>query len=113
VLQQFKTDVALLVFPQSYHPRTLVILCMFYVMPETPHNQAVRATFRRLVEVAAENGWGEYRTHTAFMDECARAYAFNGNALLRLQERIKDAVDPNGIISAGRYGIWPRHLRRG
>ncbi|HET9359280.1 MAG TPA: FAD-linked oxidase C-terminal domain-containing protein, partial [Gemmatimonadales bacterium] len=68
---------------------------------------------RRLVEVAAENGWGEYRTHTAFMDECARAYAFNDNALLRLQERIKDAVDPKGILSAGRYGIWPRHLRRG
>jgi 4-cresol dehydrogenase (hydroxylating) len=113
VLQQFGTDVALLVFPQSYHPRTLVILCMFYVMPEAKHNQAVRATFRRLVEVAAKNGWGEYRTHTAFMDECARAYAFNDNALLRLQETIKDAVDPNGILSAGRYGIWPRHLRRG
>ena len=113
VLQEFGTDVALLVFPQSYHPRTLVILCMFYVMPEAKHNQAVRSTFRRLVEVAAQNGWGEYRTHTAFMDDCAKAYSFNDNALLRLQERIKDAVDPNGIISAGRYGIWPRHLRRG
>jgi 4-cresol dehydrogenase (hydroxylating) len=113
VLQQFGTDVALLVFPQSYHPRTLVILCMFYVMPEAKHNQAVRDTFRRLVDVAAQHGWGEYRTHTAFMDECARAYAFNDNALLRLHERIKDAVDPNGILSAGRYGIWPRHLRRG
>ena len=21
---------------------------------------------------------------------------------------LKDAVDPNGILSAGRYGIWPR-----
>jgi 4-cresol dehydrogenase (hydroxylating) len=113
VLQEFGTDVALLVFPQSYHPRTLVILCMFYVMPEATHNQAVRATFRRLVDVAARNGWGEYRTHTAFMDDCARAYGFNDNALLHLQETIKDAVDPKGIISAGRYGIWPRHLRQG
>jgi 4-cresol dehydrogenase (hydroxylating) len=111
VLQEFETDVALLVFPQSYHPRTLVILCMFYVMPEQEHNQAVRDTFRRLVEVAAEHGWGEYRTHTAFMDDCAAAYAFNDHALLRLQETIKDAVDPNGILSAGRYGIWPKHLR--
>jgi 4-cresol dehydrogenase (hydroxylating) len=111
VLQEFETDVALLVFPQSYHPRTLVILCMFYVMPEQEHNQAVRDTFRRLVEVAAEHGWGEYRTHTAFMDECAAAYSYNDHALLRLQETIKDAVDPNGILSAGRYGIWPKHLR--
>ena len=23
----------------------------------------------------------------------------------------EDAVDPDGILSAGRYGIWPRHLR--
>jgi 4-cresol dehydrogenase (hydroxylating) len=113
VLQQFGTDVALLVFPQSYHPRTLVILCMFYVMPEVKHNQAVRDTFKRLIDVAAEQGWGEYRTHASFMDECARAYRFNDNALLRLQEKIKDAVDPNGVLSAGRYGIWPRHLRRG
>ncbi|MGD8809497.1 MAG: FAD-binding oxidoreductase [Gammaproteobacteria bacterium] len=113
VLQEFETDVALLVFPQSYHPRTLVILCMFYVMPEMEHNQAVRETFRRLVEVAAENGWGEYRTHTAFMDDCAAAYSFNDNALMKLHETIKDAVDPNGILSAGRYGIWPKHLRDG
>ena len=52
-----------------------------------------------------------YRTHTAFMDDCAQAYSFNNNALLRLQQRLKDAIDPNGIISAGRYGIWPKHLR--
>jgi 4-cresol dehydrogenase (hydroxylating) len=74
-------------------------------------NRAVRRTFQRLVEVAAEHGWGEYRTHTAFMDECARAYSFNDHALLRLHETLKDAIDPNGVLSAGRYGIWPKHLR--
>jgi hypothetical protein len=26
-------------------------------------------------------------------------------------ETLKDAVDPNGIISAGRYGIWPKQMR--
>ena len=35
------------------------------------------------------------------------------DALTRMREKIKDAVDPNGIISAGRYGVWPRHLRDG
>ena len=44
-----------LVFPQSYHPRTFVILCMFYVMPDQTSNQAVRRTFSKLVEVAAEH----------------------------------------------------------
>ena len=74
-------------------------------------NQRTREIFRRLVQVAAEHGWGEYRTHTAFMDDCAAAYSFNDHALRRLHETLKDAIDPNGIISAGRYGIWPKHLR--
>ncbi len=39
------------------------------------------------------------------------AYSFNNHALLRFHETLKDAVDPNGILSAGRYGIWPKHLR--
>ena len=75
--------------------------------------QSTRDVFRRLVKFAAVRGWGEYRTHTAFMDDCADVYSFNDHALLKLQETIKDAVDPNGILSAGRYGIWPKHLRRG
>lgn len=113
VLQESGRDVAANVFPQSYHYRTFVILIMFSVMHNVDTNRSTRALFRRLIQVAAEHGWGEYRTHTTFMDDCARAYSFNDNALLRLQERIKDAVDPQGILSAGRYGIWPRHLRKG
>jgi 4-cresol dehydrogenase (hydroxylating) len=112
-LQEFEGDAALLVFPQSYHPRTLVILCMFYVMPDVEQNRNVRRVFKRLVEVAADHGWGEYRTHTGFMDDCAAAYSFNDHSLLRLQETLKDAIDPNGVLSAGRYGIWPKHLRNG
>ena len=111
VLQEAGRDVAANVFPQSYHPRTFVILVMFAVMHDVQANQGTRALFRRLIDVAAEHGWGEYRTHTAFMDQCAAAYSFNDHALRKLQEKIKDAVDPNGILSAGRYGIWPKHLR--
>jgi len=56
-------------------------------------------------------GWGEYRTAPAFQDAVMDTYPFNNHALRRFHETIKDAVDPNGIISAGRYGIWPKHLR--
>lgn len=62
---------------------------------------------------AAAHGWGECRTHTAFMQDCSDAYSFNDHALRRLHEALKDAIDPNGIISAGGYGIWPKHLRAG
>jgi len=116
ILQEYAREsgraVALNVFPQSYHPRTFVILIMFNVMHDVAINRRTREVFGRLVKVAAEHGWGEYRTHTAFMDECADAYAFNDHSLRKLHETIKDAVDPNGVLSAGRYGIWPKHLRK-
>jgi len=66
-----------------------------------------------LVEVAAEHGWGEYRTHVAFMDKIAGLYSYNNHALQRFHETIKDAIDPNGIISPGKSGLWPKHLRKG
>jgi FAD/FMN-containing dehydrogenase len=37
----------------------------------------------------------------------------SADALTRMRETIKDALDPNGILSPGRHGIWPRHLRKG
>lgn len=65
-----------------------------------------------MLRLAADHGWGEYRTHTAFMDTAVGAYSFNNHALLRFHETLKDAIDPNGILSAGRYGIWPKHMRK-
>ncbi|HEY0961859.1 MAG TPA: FAD-binding oxidoreductase [Pseudomonadales bacterium] len=113
VLRDMGASTVFNVFPQSYHQRTFTILLGFSVSRDVAENRKNREIFRELVRVAAEHGWGEYRTHTAFMDDCAAAYSFNDNALRRLHETLKDAIDPNGIISAGRYGIWPRHLREG
>ena len=67
---------------------------------------------RRWVQLAGERGWGEYRTAPTFMDDVADTYSFNDGALRRLHETLKDAVDPKGILSAGRYGVWPKHLRK-
>ena len=38
-------------------------------------------------------------------------YSFNNHMLLRFIETIKDGIDPNGILSPGKSGIWPKHLR--
>ncbi len=65
-----------------------------------------------MVAIAAENGWSEYRSAPAFMDAIMEVFSFNGHALRRFNETLKDAIDPNGILSAGRYGIWPKHLRK-
>jgi 4-cresol dehydrogenase (hydroxylating) len=74
-------------------------------------NEKNRAAFKKMVQTAAERGWGEYRTAPAFQETIMNTYGYNDHALLRFHETLKDAVDPNGILSAGRYGIWPKHLR--
>ncbi len=97
---------------ETFHWRSFI---MFHGLPVTRDpkvNAKTRAAYQHAVKVAAEHGWGFYRTHIAFMDLVVDTYSYNDHALRRLQETVKDAVDPNGILSAGRYGIWPKHLRR-
>ena len=67
--------------------------------------------FRILVDAAAAEGYGEYRTHIHYMDLIAGTYNWNDNALLRMNQRIKDALDPQGILAPGKSGIWPQRLR--
>ena len=83
-------------------------------MPVTRNAEAdanAIAGLKELIRVAGEHGWGEYRTPPVFQDEVMAEYSFNNNVLTRVHEQLKDALDPNGIISAGRYGIWPEQLR--
>jgi 4-cresol dehydrogenase (hydroxylating) len=79
---------------------------------DAEENARVRAAYLDLVKVGAELGYAEYRTHAMFMDDVVDTFSFNNHALLRLTETLKDAIDPNGIISAGRYGVWPKYLRK-
>jgi 4-cresol dehydrogenase (hydroxylating) len=47
------------------------------------------------------------------MDLAASQYDFNDHALMRLSTTIKDALDPNGILSPGKQGIWPKGRKDG
>jgi 4-cresol dehydrogenase (hydroxylating) len=75
------------------------------------HNQRTRQVVTRLIQAAAENGWSEYRSVPALQEAVMATFSFNDHAFIRTCDRIKDALDPNGVLSAGRYGIWPKHLR--
>jgi (+)-pinoresinol hydroxylase len=98
--------------PACWHYRAFIMITSLPVSRLNPDiNRRSRAAFERLAQVAAEHGWGEYRSPPFGVDFVMNAYSFNNHALRRFCETIKDAVDPNGIIAAGRGGIWPRHMR--
>ena len=99
-------------FAEHYHTRTFIMFQGMRLTQDRDHNARVRATYEKIVDAAAEHGWGIYRTHIAYMDKVMGTYSWNDNALMKMHENIKDALDPNGILSAGRYGIWPKHLRK-
>ena len=70
-----------------------------------------KALFRTLIGDAAQSGYAEYRTHPEFMPDIAATFDFNDNALWRLNERLKDTLDPKGILAPGKNGItasWQR-----
>jgi (+)-pinoresinol hydroxylase len=97
--------------PSSNYPRCFLVLFGFPIEHDVEKNKKNRENFKKLIRVAAEHGWGEYRTHTAFMETVASTYSFNNHALLHFHETVKDAIDPNGILSPGKCGIWPKHMR--
>jgi 4-cresol dehydrogenase (hydroxylating) flavoprotein subunit len=78
---------------------------------DAEHVRRVYDAMKVLVTEAGSRGMGEYRAHLDFMDLAQEQYSFGDHAYRRFCETIKDAVDPKGILSPGRHGIWPSRLR--
>ncbi len=90
----------------SFHLRTFILISAFPTFRSNREaNRKARAAYQHAVKVTAEHGWGQYRSHAAFMDLALSMYSFNNNALSRFHATLKNALDPNGILSAGRYGM--------
>ena len=94
-----------------FHARSMICFHPVPTFRNAQDNRRTRAMFEQLVTECGENGWPIYRIHSHFQDLGMSLFDFNNHALLRLHETIKDAIDPQGVISPGRYNIWPRHLR--
>lgn len=93
-------------------PRSVIhISTMFF----DPHNEAQTArvyeNYSRMVAVMRDRGYPVYRTNLQHMDLIAAQLDFNDNALLRLNQTIKDAIDPRGILQPGKSGIWAKRFR--
>ncbi len=84
------------------------ILMVMFERADAAQRKRAYDLFGQLVDDAAKEGFGEYRTHLAFMDQIAKTYSYNNSALLGVHNRLKDALDPNGVLSPGKMGIWPK-----
>jgi 4-cresol dehydrogenase (hydroxylating) len=94
-----------------FHPRTMICFHAVPTFRNAADNQRTRKLFEALVRGCAERGWPIYRIHPVFQQLGMQMYGFNSGSLHRLHETLKDAIDPNGIVSPGRYDIWPKRLR--
>ncbi len=93
-------------FRELHHVTVIV-----YDQTNPQEREKLDQLFRLMVREAAAEGYGEYRTHIHYMDTIANTYGWNNHALLKMHQTIKDALDPNGILSPGKSGIWPKRLR--
>ncbi|MEN7535638.1 FAD-binding oxidoreductase [Aurantiacibacter flavus] len=93
--------------------RALVFVAdMYFTRTDAEDTARCRALFRQLCEDMQAIGVGLYRTHLRFMDDAAAMHAWGDHALPRLNDRIKTALDPNGILAPGKQGIgtWDKQL---
>ena len=67
----------------------------------------MRKLFDALIVETAKAGYAEYRTHLGWMDPVMETFDFNNHALRRFDEKVKSALDPNGVIAPGKQGVWP------
>lgn len=73
----------------------------------TPTEEArLHELYKNLVEDGAKLGYIAYRTHVSHMDDLATRLDFNEFAFGRVTRLLKCTLDPNGILSPGKSGIW-------
>ena len=90
----------------------MTVLMEFLVFDDAEKNARRRELFKALVKACGAKGWGEYRAPVIFQDDAQEQFSFNHGIYRRFVETLHDAADPNGILSPGRMGIWPKHLRK-
>ena len=66
---------------------------------------------RRAYPALAKAGYLPYRGNIRVMDMMQDQFDWNDHAIRRFTELLKDALDPAGVLSPGKQGIWPERFR--
>lgn len=88
-----------------------LILNIVYDRDNPESREAAMRCMRAMIDDAARDGYGEYRTHLLLQDQVMNTYSWNDHALAKLNSKLKDALDPAGILAPGRCGVWPARYR--
>jgi 4-cresol dehydrogenase (hydroxylating) flavoprotein subunit len=89
----------------------LHITTFFFDTTDERQTRAAYEAYSMIIREMAKLGYPVYRTNIQHMDLVADTYDFNDHAQRRLNELLKDTLDPNGILSPGKQGIWPKAMR--
>ncbi|KAF4981332.1 hypothetical protein FDECE_17707 [Fusarium decemcellulare] len=85
------------------------IVCLTFDKTNPEQRKKAHRCIELLIDDAAAEGYGEYRTHLCFMDQIASVYNWNGQSLLAFNQLLKDSLDPNGDMTSNHDSIieWP------
>jgi len=95
-------------------PRSIVYLGVINFDRRDPDMiGAAYALYDRAIRRLGAAGYPAYRGHVRGMDTIQDQFDWNDHAYRRFVERLKDALDPAGVLSPGKQGIWPDAYRGG
>jgi 4-cresol dehydrogenase (hydroxylating) len=89
----------------------LHISTLFFDIKDERQTRAAYDAYGMLASEMAQRGYAVYRTNLQHMDLVADTYDWGDHAQRRLNQLLKDTLDPNGILSPGKQGIWPKAMR--
>jgi len=78
------------------------VIDLLYNRQDPEETQRAHDCFAELIDEFAKRGYGLYRTNTEFMEQVAGTF---GEPLREVHKTLKNALDPNGILSPGKSGI--------